>query len=141
MSLTDVAERKSRYRAFAFVCFSLASVLTLWLSMALPGSDFLRGLWTGLTFAAAANLLPLARWLKPRSAVAQLLDDDGVKEHRRMSCSAGFWAGVVSALVVAIVTELTAPLVAFDAVRIVATASIASALITFATLELRAARE
>ena len=97
-------------------------------------------MWMGLSFAAAANLLPLARWLKPRSAVARLLDDEGVREHRRMSCTAGFWAAVVSSLAVATAVELAVPLGAFDAVRVVATAAIAAALISFATLELRAAR-
>ncbi len=140
MTVIDVAERKSRYRAASFYFFSAMSLLTLWWSMARPESDFLRGLWVGLTFAAAANLLPLARWLKPRSAVARLLDDDGVREHRRMSCTAGFWTAVVSSLAVAIAIEFAAPLGPFDAVRVVATAAIAAALMSFATLELRAAR-
>ena len=139
MTAIDVAERKTRYRAIAFYLFAAGSLLTLWLSMARPESDFFRGLWTGLTFAAAANLLPLTRWLKPHSTVARLLDDEGVREHRRLSCTSGFWASVVSSLGVAIATEAAAPLGAFDAVRIVATASIAAALTSFATLELRAA--
>ena len=116
------------------------SLMTLWWSMARPGSDFLRGLWMGLTFAAGANLLPLARWLKPRSEIARLLDDDGVREHRRLSCTAGFWTAVVSSLAVAMAVELEAPLGPFDAVRMVATAAISAALVSFATLELRAAR-
>lgn len=140
MSDIDVAERKGRYRAASFYFFSVMSLLTLWLSMARPQSDFLRGMWMGLTFAAAVNLLPLARWLKPRSKVARLLDDDGVREHRRISCNAGFWAAVVSSLAVAIAVQATAPLSPFDAVRIVATAAIAAAMVCFATLELRAAR-
>lgn len=112
----------------------------MWFSMAMPGNDFLRGLWAGLSFAAVINLLPLARWLKPNSAVARLLDDDGVREHRRMNCTAGFWASIISAFAVAIIVEETAPIGAFDAVRVIATAAIAAALISFATLDLRAAR-
>ena len=141
MSVIDVAERKSRYRAASFYFFSVMSLVTLCWSMVRPESDFLRGLWMGLTFAAVANLLPLARWLKPRSEVARLLDDDGVREHRRLSCTAGFWTAVVSSLAVAMAVELEAPLGPFDAVRMVATAAIAAALVSFATLELRAARE
>lgn len=140
MRVIEVVERKSRYRAASFYFFASMSLLTLWLSMNRPQSDFLRGLWLGLTFAAAANLLPLARWLKPSSAVAQLLDDDGVREHRRLSCTAGFWAAVLSSLAVATAVQFAAPLGAFDVVRLVATAAIAAALISFATLELRAAR-
>ena len=140
MSVIDVAERKSRSRAASFYFFSTMSLATLWWSMERPKSDFLRGLWVGLTFAAAANLLPLARWLKPRSEVARLLDDDGVREHRRLSCTAGFWTAVVSSLAVAMAVELEAPLGPFDAVRMVATAAIAAALVSFATLEVRAAR-
>ena len=140
MTDTEVAERKGRYRAGSFYLFSALSLATLWLSMTRPDDHFLRGLWTGLTFAAAANLLPLARWLKPRNAVAQLLDDDGVREHRRKSCTAGFWTAVATSMVVAIAAEADAPVTAFDAVRLVATAAIAFALTSFATLELRAAR-
>ena len=141
MSVIDVAERKGRYRAASFYFFSAMSLMTLWWSMARPGSDFLRGLWMGLTFAAAANLLPLARWLKPRSEIARLLNDEGVREHRRMSCTAGFWMAVVSSLAVAMAVELKAPFGPFDAVRVVATAAISAALVSFAALELRAARE
>ncbi len=140
MTAIDIAERKSRYRAASFYLFAALSLVTLWISMARPESHFLRGLWLGLTFTAAANLLPFGRWLRPRSAVARLLDDEGVRDHRRTSCTAGFWAAVVSSLAVATAVELTAPLGAFDAVRVVATAAIAAALVSFATLELRAAR-
>jgi len=140
MTVIEVAERKGRYRAASFYFFAAMSLITLWWSMAQPDSDFLRGLWVGLTFAAAANLLPLVRWLKPSSKVARLLDDDGVREHRRISCTAGFWMAVVSSLALAMAVELKAPLGPFDAIRLVATAAIAVALITFATLELRAAR-
>ena len=139
MTVIDVAERKSRYRAASFYFFSATSLMTLWWSMERPESDFLRGMWMGLTFATAANLLPLARWLKPRSEVARLLDDDGVREHRRMSCTVGFWTAVLSSLAVAMAVELEAPLGPFDAIRVVATAAIAVALLSFATLELRAA--
>jgi hypothetical protein len=139
MTVIETAERKSRLRAASFYLFSVLSLFTLWLSMARPESNFLRGLWMGLSFAAAANLLPLARWLKPRNPVAKLLDDEGTREHRRMSCTAGFWAAIISSLSVAAAVELSAPLVAFDAVRVVSSAAIAAALISFATLELRAA--
>lgn len=56
MSVIDVAERKSRYRAGSLYFFSAMSLMTLWWSMARPDSDFLRGILMGLTFAAAANL-------------------------------------------------------------------------------------
>ena len=140
MTVIDVAERKSRARATTFYFFAAMSLLTLWVSMAMPGSDLLRGIWTGLGFAAVINLLPLARWLKPNSPVARLQDDHRVREHRRMSCTAGCWASIISAIAVAITVEEAAPIDAFDAVRVVATAAISAALISFATLELRAAR-
>ena len=43
MSVIDVAERKSRYRAATLYFFSAMSLMTLWWSMARPDSDFLRG--------------------------------------------------------------------------------------------------
>jgi hypothetical protein len=140
MTAIDLAEKKSRKRAMSFYLFSALSLALLWLSMVRPDSDCLRGMWLGLTFTAALNLLPILRWLRPRSAVWRLLDDDGVREHRRMACTAGFWAGAAAAFAVAIATEFIATITPFDAVRVVATASIAAALTSFATLELRAQR-
>ena len=46
----------------------------------------------------------------------------------------------MSSLAVAMAVELATPLGPFDAVRVVATAANAAALVSFATLELRAAR-
>lgn len=147
MTTIDVAERKSRWRATAFYFFAAMILATLWFSMGPAsgaidgdGRDFFRGLWFGITAAAAANLLPIARWLKPGSAVARLLDDEGVREHRRMGCTAGFWAAIVAALAVALVTHDAPLLNSFDTARVIATAAVIAALVSFATLELRAAR-
>lgn len=94
MTVIEVAERKGRYREANFYFFGAMSLTTLWWSMARSDSDFLRGSWVGLTFAAAATLVPLARGPKPSSEIARLLDDYGVREHRRISCTAGFWMAI-----------------------------------------------
>lgn len=148
MTTIDMAERRSRARALAFYVFAAAIILTLWVSFGPAGGaaidgdhrDVVRGLWFGITAGSAVNLMPIGRWLKPNSAVARLLDDEGTREHRRMSCTAGFWAAMMASLAVALVVHDAAVLNAFDTARVIASAAIAAALISFATLELRAAR-
>ena len=146
MTMIDMAERKSRWRAFAFYFFAAMILATLWLSMGPSGSaaidgdglDFFRGLWFGITAASAVNLMPIGRWLKPNSRVARLLDDEGTREHRRTGCTAGFWAAIVAALAVSLVVHDGPALNPFDTARVIATAAMIAALVSFATLELRA---
>ena len=136
----DAAERLGRTRAAAFYFFAAMIAVTLVFSFGPNGADFFQGLWLGITFAAALNLAPIKRWLRPNSLVARLLDDESVREHRRLGCSAGFWAAVASALAMALVTKSGLGVSAFDAVRVTASATVIAALVCFATLELRAAR-
>lgn len=139
MTAVDVAERKTTLRAIFF--YGFAAVLIVLLMMTFSGGpDFLNGLWGGILIGAAINLSPVARWLKPNSAVARLLDDESSREHRRMSTTAGFWAAVASALAMTIVTREIGTIAAYDALRVVTTAAMAAALISFATLELRASQ-
>ena len=139
MTAVDVAERKSTWRAIFF--YGIAATLSLLLIGGFSrGVDFLNGLWVGLMLGAAINLAPVARWLKPNSAVARLLDDESTRGHRRMATAAGFWAAICSGVAMTIVGRAIPTIAAYDAVRVVATAAMVAALISFATLELRASR-
>ena len=140
MTAIEMAERKGRGRAAALRVFSGVIALDLWFSFGPTEADFFRGLWLGMTLAAVLSLTPIARWLKPNSTVAQLMDDESVREHRRISCMAGFWAAVAVALVLTVVDEATPALSAFDTARVIATAAVVTAFVSFAALELRASR-
>jgi hypothetical protein len=138
MSTIELADRMGRTRAAVFLFFASVILLDLWFSFGPRGTDFFQGLWLGMTMAAALNLLPIKRWLRPGSLVARLLDDEVVREHRRMACTAGFWAAIVSGAAVSLIEHDAPPFSAFDAARVVVTAGVMAALISFATLELRA---
>ncbi|WP_375391441.1 hypothetical protein [uncultured Sphingomonas sp.] len=138
MSTIELADRMSRARATVFLFFAAVILLALWFSFGPSGTDFFQGLWFGITLASVLNLLPIKRWLRPGSLVARLMDDEAVREHRRMSCTAGFWAATTAAFAVALIAHDAPPVSAFDAARVVATAAVVAALVSFATLELRA---
>jgi len=104
------------------------------------GTDFIQGLWFGLLFGCALNLLPIKRWLRPNNAVNRLLEDEGTRENRSLSCTAGFWTAIAVALSFQLASHFNRAIGAEDVGQIVATAGIVSAMITFAVLELRAAR-
>ena len=140
MGTVELAEKKARARAAVFYVFAALVVLLLLGSFGAGGSDLLRGMWVGVTASASINLMPLGRWLKPNSAVARLLDDESTREHRRTSSVAGFWAAVIAAIAMAFVTADPTDIAGFDVARVIATAAVTAALVSFATLELRAGR-
>lgn len=140
MNAVETAERKARYRALVFLVFAGASTLVLMASFGPGRPDFLRGLWVGITTGAAINLLPLGRWLKPHSAVARLMDDESAREHRHLSCVAGFWAASLAGAAMTMLTVDGGTITAFDAARVIVNAAVGAALVSFAVLELRAAR-
>lgn len=139
MDTIELAERKSR--AWALMLYVLGAVLLLsqLAGMTVMRRDFVDGFWLGIALVCALTLLPWRRWLKPDSALNRLMEDEVVREHRRMSCTAGFWASLAAALATAPFAH-DAMLASYDVSRVVATAGLFAAMISFATLELRAAR-
>jgi hypothetical protein len=138
MTIVETAERKSRARALAYYFIALM-ILTLSVFRPSPDNvDFFRGMWLGLTATASLSLLPYARFLKPHSAVARLLDDEGARDHRRMAMTAGFWAALAASFGAYLAAEFGADLGGVQAARTIATAAMVAALVSFATLELRA---
>ncbi|WP_174293077.1 hypothetical protein [Sphingomonas bacterium] len=139
-SAIEQAERMGRARALACL-FIAALILSLLLASFGPtGADFVRGLWMGVTLTATLYIPPISRWLKPGSAVAQLLDDESTREHRRLASTAGLVATVAAALAMAFITADGPVVSSFDTARVIATAAMVASLVSFATLELRAAR-
>jgi multisubunit Na+/H+ antiporter MnhB subunit len=140
MTTVDVAERKSRLRAVGLLFLAALTCAVMIFVRSRPEIDFTQGLWFGLLFGCALNLLPIKRWLRPNSPVLRLLEDEGTKENRRISCTIGFWTAVGVALLFGLVSHFNPQIGGDEVGQIVATAGIVSAMISFAVLELRAAR-
>jgi hypothetical protein len=140
MTVVEIGERRARNRAFAFLFLAALTCAVMIFVRSGRGSDFAQGLWLGLLFGCVLNLLPIKRWLRPNSDVTRLLDDEGTRANRQLSCTIGFWAAVVVALAFQLASHFNPGIGAEEVGQYVATAGIVSAMIAFALLELRAAR-
>ena len=140
MTAVDIAERRARNRAFGFLFLAALTCAVMVLVRTGRGTDFMQGLWLGLLFGCAINLLPIKRWLRPNSDVVRLLDDEGTRANRQLSCTIGFWAAVVVGLAFQLVAHFNPGILAEEVGQYVATAGIVTAMVAFAILELRAAR-
>lgn len=140
MTAVDIAERKARFRAFGFLFLAVLTCAVMVLVRSGRGTDFTQGLWLGLLLGCALNLLPIKRWLRPNSDVARLLDDEGTRANRQLSCTLGFWAAIVTALAFQFMSHFNPAIGAEEVGQYVATAGIVSAMVAFSILELRAAR-
>ncbi len=139
MSLIDLAERKARARALGLYVFAAFTVVMLGLTFSPWRPSFFQGMWLGFTLVSVLYLSPLATRLKS-GPLAQLLEDEVTREHRRASSAIGFWAGLLAAAAMLAVGSVPGILSADDSARIIFTAAIAVAQVHLATLELRAAR-
>lgn len=140
MTVVEVAERKARVRALGFLFLAVLTCAVMILVRSDPNRDFTQGLWLGVLLGCALNLLPIKRWLRPNNAVIRLLEDEGGRENRRISCTVGFWAAVTMALLLGFISHFNPSIGADEVGQIVATAAVVAAMITFAVLELRASR-
>jgi multisubunit Na+/H+ antiporter MnhB subunit len=140
MTAVDIAERTSRVRAVIFLFFCLLTCTVMVVALNKPRSDFTQGLWFGILFGCTLNLAPIKRWLRPNNAVVRLLEDEGARENRRLSCVVGFWTATVTALILFLASRSDVAIGADAVAQIVATSGMASAMLAFGSLELRAAR-
>ena len=140
MTAVEIAERKGRWRAFAFLFLAALTCAVMVVVRNNPESDFKQGLWIGVLVGCALNLMPIKRWLRPNSEVARLLEDEVVTANRRFSCIIGFWAALLVALFFSFASHYDPTIGGGEVGQLVATAGIVSAMLTFGILELRAAR-
>ena len=140
MTAVDIAERKARFRAFGFLFLAVLTCAVMVLVRSGRGTDFTQGLWLGLLLGCALNLLPIKRWLRPNSDVVRLLDDEGTRANCPLSCTIGFWAAIIVALIFQLAAHFDPTIAAEEVGQLVATAGIVCAMTVFAILELRAAR-
>jgi hypothetical protein len=137
MTAVELAERKARWRALGFLFIAALIVATMVAVSEGQGGDFVKGLWLGMVFGSTLSLLPFKRWLQPRDAVAQLLDDEGARENRRLASTAGFWAAMVTAIGFGFFTPDMPGFSAYMLGQYIATAGMVTAMLTFAFLEIR----
>lgn len=140
MTAVEIAERKGRWRAFAFLFLAALTCAVMVAVRNDPGSDFKQGLWVGVLVGCTLNLLPIKRWLRPNSEVLRLLEDEVVTANRRLSCVIGFWAAILVALFYSLASHFDPSIGAGEVGQVVATAGIVLAMLAFGILELRSAR-
>ncbi|MGI4733119.1 MAG: hypothetical protein ACRYGI_19665 [Janthinobacterium lividum] len=135
----DRAEWLSSRRTFLF--YVLAAALILSAVLGVPGhvSVSRSAFWVLACVVVALHLTPVGTALNRSRVVTSLLNDESVRQHRLMSFTAGFWAAIASALAISVVTTFV-PFAPMTAAQIIASAGLSAALISFATLERRAAR-
>lgn len=140
MTAVEIAERKGRWRAFAFLFLAALTCAVMVAVRNDPGSDFKQGLWVGVLVGCTLNLLPIKRWLRPNSEVLRLLEDEVVTANRRLSCVIGFWAAILVALFYSFASHFDPSIGAGEVGQVVATAGIVLAMLAFGILELHSAR-
>jgi len=132
----DKAERVSMQRAIIF--YLLAIVLVFSLVITGRETDPVRLLpWFVTIGLAAANIFTVGL-LRSRRLKA-LVNDESTRQHRAMAITSGFWAALVAALLLSLLATLL-PMTAILTARTILTATLVATLVSFATLELRAAR-
>ena len=140
MTAVEVAEKKARWRAVGFLVLAVLTLTVMVVDTSGRGTDFTQGLWFGLILGSALSLLPLKRLLRRHDEVLRLLDDEGTRENRRVSCMMGFWAAIATALGLGLFSRYSDAIDAWMMGQLVATAAMVCAMVTFGLLELRAAR-
>jgi hypothetical protein len=131
------AEHLGRARAILFYLLAAAFASNTLLGLHRMGTPERLGTWLALASLVAINLTPLGGFLQPR-AVKRLLNDETARAHRRTSLALGCWAAVLAGLVMVAAPD-TLALDASQAARLIVMISLSTGLVSFATLELRAA--
>jgi len=143
-SISEDAERLSRRRARALPALGViflaqqASFLSMPAEASRPVDHVKISAWLLLTIALLAGLATGGAWFRPR-AVRELVNDESTRAHRQMGYVYGFWAAMGTALGLYVV-NMFEPVSGRDAVHIIVTIAVATALLNFGMLERRALR-
>ena len=141
MTSSDVliADRIAKQHAVLFLVFATMLLINAWVTISAGIGSSARVLaWIATIALAVLNLTPAVAWFRPR-ALRTMLNDETARDNRRSALQVGFWAVMCSASLVAVAgTQIDVE--ALAATRVVVTAGLVAALVSLATLELRAAR-
>ena len=139
------AERIGRWRARLFAAQAMLFLIWQGLFFLTPPETPLRSvdsvkIWTWLVWVGALLLLlATGGGLLRRRNLRALLNDEFTRRNRAQAYAAGFWAAAISAIGLYLI-DLFDSVSAREAIHAILSASIASALITFAARERRAQR-
>ena len=143
-TISEEAERLSMRRARALPALGViflaqqASFLSMPEHAVRPVDHLKVSAWLVLTIVLLAGLATGGGWFRSR-AVRDLLNDESTRAHRQTGYVYGFWAAMGTALGIYIV-NMFEPVSGRDAVHIIVTAAVATALLNFGMLERRALR-
>jgi hypothetical protein len=143
-TISEEAERLSMRRARALPALGIiflaqqASFLSVPEHAVRPVDHLKVSAWLVLTIVLLAGLATGGGWFRSR-AVRDLLNDESTRAHRQTGYVYGFWAAMGTALGIYIV-NMFEPVSGRDAVHIIVTAAVATALLNFGMLERRALR-
>lgn len=136
----ELNESKARRRAYILLLLAIALIVT---TIANYGNTSVssgaqNSAWFLLVALTALNLtkLPYSLLRKPMGAI---LNDETTHMFRLRSLATGFWTSIVTTLAIFIVTIFEA-MSGADVAKIIVTTALASSLVSFAILELRACR-
>lgn len=138
-SETTRAEWISGRRALLFYFLAAALILSAALGVPAHVSGSRSAFWVLACVVVAIHLTPAGTALNRSRVVKSLLNDESVRQHRLMSFTAGFWATIGTSVIIAVITTFV-PLASMVTAQIITSAGLSAALISFATLERRAAR-
>jgi hypothetical protein len=144
-SISENAERLSRRRARALPALGVIFLAQQASYLSMPEQsarlvDHLKiGAWLLLSIVLLAGLATGGAWFRPR-AVRELVNDESTRAHRQTAYVYGFWAAMGTALGIYVVNMFEV-VSGRDAVHIIVTAGVATALLNFGMLERRALRD
>ena len=142
-TISEQAERLSRRRARMLTFFTLIFLIQQGSYFSAGGDrtvDHVKiGAWVVISVVMLLAFGTGGAWLRPK-AVRDLANDESTRVHRLRASAYGFWAAMGCALGV-YALNMFEPVSGRDAVHLVFTAGIATALLNFAMLERRAMRD
>ena len=142
-TISEQAERLSRRRARMLTFFTLIFLIQQGSYFSAGGDrtvDHVKmGAWVVMSVVMLLAFGTGGAWLRPK-AVRDLANDESTRVHRLRASAYGFWAAMGCALGV-YALNMFEPVSGRDAVHLVFTAGIATALLNFAMLERRAMRD
>jgi hypothetical protein len=144
-SISENAERLSRRRARALPALGVIFLAQQASYLSMPEQsarlvDHLKiGAWLLLSIVLLAGLATGGAWFRPR-VVRELVNDESTRAHRQTAYVYGFWAAMGTALGIYVVNMFEV-VSGRDAVHIIVTAGVATALLNFGMLERRALRD
>lgn len=133
MGMIEQAERRSRSRALIFYLLAGTLLLSTILAADRQGDPVRLIPWYLMTILIALNLTDLPFRLRS-GRLAMLMNDENTREHRRTSFQAGFWAAIVAGMLSTGVAAIY-PLSGLLTARVVITAALVAALVSFAVQE------